>query len=48
MVYGAKRDIKAEIKILDEQIENTVDSLAALRSSLALTTKLRELEARRE
>ncbi len=43
-----KRDIKAEIKELDKKIGNTVDSLVSIGSSLALTTKLRELEARRE
>ena len=43
-----KRDIKGEIKKLDEQIENVVDSLVALGSSMALTAKLRKLEEQRE
>ena len=43
-----KRDVKGEIKKLDEQIKNVVDSLVALGSSLALTTKLRNLEEQKE
>ena len=43
-----KRDIKGEIKKLDEQIENVVDSLVVLGSSAALTAKLRKLEEQRE
>ena len=43
-----KRDIKAEIKVLDRQIENVVDSLVTLGSSEALTAKLRNLEEQKE
>ena len=43
-----KRDIKAEIKVLDRQIENVVDSLVTLGSSEALTAKLRDLEEQKE
>jgi len=43
-----KRDYKAEIRKFDKQIENIVDSLVAVGSSPALTSKLRVLEEHRE
>lgn len=43
-----KKDYRAEIREIDGQIDNVVQSLAAVGSSQALTDKLSELEAEKE